>query len=233
MIVCSRCGYENQLGHIFCTHCRTRLDFDHVSDQELVRTKKVGGRKWLRIMLIVALLVVVAIGLALWPLPIEAKRGTSADLQQARRKMALMERSDAFPSQVFTESELNACLAAAMEIKRKSGAFRMRSVQVDVKPNAILLSVAATWEPIAAGGVRIGTLDVTYGITGVPEITPAGFHFAVSRGMIGHLPSPGPLGIMIAPQIKAHFKGLRQDYPVVGAIKRFELEDGKIIVFSR
>lgn len=233
MIICSRCGYENQLGHIFCTRCRAKLDFDHVSDRDLARTQKAGGRKSLRIMLVVFLLIVAAIGLALWPLPVETRRGTSVDLQQARRKMAVMERGVVYPPQVFTESELNACLVAAMEIKRKSGAFRIRSVQVAVKPNAILLSVTAAWEPIAVGDVRNGLLDITYGITGVPEMTPAGFHFAVSRGMIGHLPLPGPLGLMIAPQIKTHFKGLKQDYPVIDAIKRFELEDGKITVFSK
>lgn len=232
MIVCSRCGYENQLGHIFCTRCRAKLDFDHVSKRDLTRTKKSGGRKWLRIMLIVDLLIVVAIGLALWPLPVKARGGTSADLQQARRKMALMERVGACPPQVFSESEVNACLAAAIDINRKSGAFRMRSIKVAVKPNAILLSVAADWEPMM-GGVRIGPLAVSYGMTGVPEMTPGGFHFAVSRGMMGHLPLPGPLGLMIAPQIRAHFKGLKQDYPVINTIKRFELEEGKITVFSK
>ena len=232
MIVCAKCGYENQLGHIFCTRCRARLDLDHVSDRDLARSKKAGGGKWLRIMLVVTLLIVAALSLVLWPLPVETKWEMSADLQQARRKMALMERGGAYPPQVFSEVELNACLAAAMEIKR-SGAFRIRTVQVEVKPNAILLSVAAAWKPIAARGVRIGSLDITYRITGVPEITSTGFHFAVSRSMIGHFPVPGSLGLMLAPQIKTHFKGLSKDYPAVGTIKRFDLEDGKITVFSR
>lgn len=232
MILCSKCGFENQLGHIFCTRCRARLDLRHVSEQDLVNTKKPGGRKWFRIMLALDFLIVVAIALAFYPLPIEVRRGTtSVDLQQARRKLAMMEKGIPMSAQVFTESEVNACLAVDLEARRKTDAFELRSVHVKLKPNAVVLSATATWAPTLAGGVRIGPFDITYGMTGVPEIGDEGFHFAVSGGMIGHLPLPGPLSLVVAPQIKAYFRSLRRNYPVMGAVQRFELEEGKVTVF--
>jgi len=94
-----------------------------------------------------------------------------------------------------------------------------------------VLLVVASWEPLSEGGVRLGPFPLTYGITGVPEIGNKGFHFAVSRSMIGHLPLPGPWGLMLVPQIKAYFKRVRQDYPVVNAIRRLELENGKITMY--
>lgn len=159
MIICARCGYENQLGHIFCTRCRARLDFNKLSEQELLKSKKFFGRKWLRIiMLVMGFLIAVAIVLAFWPLPIEAKRGTSVDLQQARRKIAIMEQGGVVSPQIFSESELNACLTATLEARRRSRALELRLVQVHVQPNAVVLSAVLLWKPLSAGGSQAGTI---------------------------------------------------------------------------
>jgi len=232
VIICSRCGYENQLGHIFCTRCRTKLNFKKLSEQELLKPKKSFGRKWRHIMLAVVFMIVAATVLACWPLPIAAKRGTSVDWQQARRKIALIEQGGIVSPQIFSESELNACLAA-LETRWRSGTFELRSVHVKLKPNAVVLFVVASWEPLLAGGIRLGPFQITHRIIGVPEIGATGFHFAVSRSMIGHLPLPGPLGLMLVPQIKAYFRMVRHNYPVVDALKRLEMANGKIIVYLR
>lgn len=233
MIVCSKCGYENQLGHIFCTHCRAKLDFNGLSEKELIKSKKSSGRKGLRVMLFLVLLIVMAMALALWPLPVQMKRGTLVDLQQARRKIALMKQCGNIPPQVFSESELNACLAATLKTHRRPDTFLIQSIRMKVKPNAVVLSVMSLWRPRSAGGVRMGPFQITYGIIGVPEIGDRGFHFAVSRSMIGHLPLPGPLGLMLAPRIKTYFRELRQDHPIVDAFRQLELENGKITVYLR
>ncbi len=231
MIVCPKCGFDNQLGHIFCTQCRAKLDLRRVSEQDFLKDRGPGNRKSFRIMLAIAFLIIVALALVCFPAAVLQGSVTKGDLQQARRKIALLEKGGGVPPQVFTESEVNACLAADLNTRRKSGAFQLQSVRVQLKPNAVVLSVAATLSPVLAGGVKLGSFDLTYGMTGVPKIGEAGSSFSVSRGMIGHLPLPGPLALMLAPQITAYFKGLRWNYPVIGVIQRFELEDGKVTVF--
>lgn len=190
-----------------------------------------AGRKWRRLLLAFVLLLGVALGLVIYPLSIETRPWTKADLQQARRKLALLEKGTPLPPQVFSESEVNACLAADLNATRKSGAFKLKTIRVQLKPDATVLVVTATWAPTLAGGVRPGSFDIVYGITGVPEIGADGFRFAVSRGMIGHLPLPGPLALALAPQVKAYFRALRQNYPALGAVRRLELEEGKVTVF--
>jgi hypothetical protein len=231
MIICSKCGFENQLGHIFCSRCRTRLDLRQVADRDLSENNKPRGRKWLRIMLFFEFLIVVAIAMAFYPLSTPVRRGTPADLQQARRKLAMMESGAPMSSHVFTEAEVNAGLAVNLNGKRNADTYEIRSVQATLKPNAVVLAVTASWSPVLPNGVKGGQYDITYDITGVPALGADGFRFQVSRGMIGHLPLPGPVSLAFAPQVKAYFKGLRLNYPMLDAVQRFELEEGRIILF--
>ncbi len=230
MIVCPKCGFDNELGHIFCTQCRSKLDLSQISERDIAQAVDPGNRKLFRVMLVMIVLISAALALACFPVATAHDGLNNADLRQARRKIALLEKgADALP-QVFTESELNACLAVDLNSRQQSGMCQLQSVRVQLKPHAVVLAVAATFNPVLLGGVKMGSFNVTYGITGVPKIGQDGCSFSVARGMIGHLPLPGPLVLMIAPQVATYFKGLRRNYPLIGGIRRFELEDGKVSI---
>ncbi len=231
MLICSRCGHKNQLGHIFCSRCYTKLDLSRLSDPQLLKERTANTRQWLRLILIIAGLLTLMLVLALWSLPMMPQRTSSADLQQAHRKIALLERGGAVLPMVFSEAEVNACLARALQAQRKTRGASLRSVQAQLKPNAIVLSMVTTRKLPAAAGGRPKQLDISYAVTGVPEIGPEGFRFIVYRGMIGHLPLPGPFGRVLIWSAKDYFRSLRQNYPLLSDFKRLELEQGKITVY--
>ena len=231
MIICAQCGFENQVGHIFCSQCRTKLDLSRMSEDDIMNIKVPAGRKWRRIALALLLLLGVALVLACIPSTLETGLGTKAELQQARRKLALLEKGVAPLPQCFTEAEVNACLAANLGAQHQSGAVKLRSIRVQLKPSAVIVLARTTWDPPLAGGVKMGSIAITYGITGVPEFGEQGFRFTISRGRLGYLPLPGPWSLVMTPLVKAHFSGLRQNYPALGAVRRLELEDGKITLF--
>lgn len=233
MIVCPQCGFDNQLGHIFCVRCRAKLDLRRIADQGLRQERPAGGPRIKRIVLALGVLAVVALGLALIPSAPDAVSWTKGDLQQARRKLDLMQQDRTAPPQVFTEAELNACLAADLKLKKKRPGETLtpRDIRLRLKPNAAVVAVRAGWEPALPGGVKLGAVDITYGMTGVPRIGQDGFEFAVSRGRIGQLPLPGPLLPAVAPRLVGCFAELRRNYPVLGAVNRVELEEGKVTVF--
>ncbi len=232
MIVCSQCGFENQVGHIFCSQCRAKLDLRQLSEQDMLKMKTPPGRKWRRVALALLGLLGVALVLACIPSTLATALGDKVELQQARRKLALLEKGTAAPPQCFTEAEVNACLAADLKSLRQSGAFKLSSLRVQLKPSAVIVWARMTWDPPPAEGIKMGSLAATYGITGVPLFGEQGFRFIVARGRLGHLPLPGPLSCVTEPLIKAHFSGLRQNYPALGAVRRLELEDGKITLFA-
>jgi hypothetical protein len=160
------------------------------------------------------------------------RRWGKADLQQARRKLAALEKGSPAPPQIFSEAEVNACLAADLNARLKVGTFKLQAIHVQLKPNAVVISALANCEPTLPGGLKPGSLDFSYRVTGVPQMGADGFSFEIARGMIGHLPLPGSLARAILPQLQAHFKELGRNYPAINAIKRLELADGQITVSS-
>ncbi len=231
MIVCPRCGFDNQLGHLFCSRCRARLDLRRVADRNLREAPDRRSRKAVRITLFLLLLAAVALALALLPDAPPAAVFTRGDLQQARRKLALLEKGALAPPQGFTEAEVNACLMADLSAAQQPGAFQLQSVQARLKPNAVVLSARAAWSPVLAGGVRAGSLDISYVITAAPRVGEQGLEFQVLRGRVGRLPLPGPLVWVAAPDLRAYFRGLRRNYPALGAVKRLALEEGKATLY--
>ena len=230
MIICAQCGHANRLGHIFCTNCRSRLNLNQISEEDLSAASPAGGRRRWRLGLLLVAALILAAGLAFWPWPLVAERGTGADQQQARRKIAQLEQGTRGRPQVFSEAELNASLAAALPRLRQRETFRVSAVQVQIRPNALVLAVSAIWRPAWIGDRP--PLRMTYAITGIPQWEQAGRRFVVQRGMLGHLFLPGPMGLLIAPIIKRCFQELQSAYPAAHTIRHLELEGGRLTVYG-
>jgi len=238
MIKCAKCGRENQLGHIFCIWCSAKLEFGDVTDKELLRSRRSGRSRFKLTVLFLVIFCAAAAALSLWPASLEGERGTAADFQRAHRKITLMKKSGSVVPQTFSEREVNAYLSVVLMGMKKSirsGVLssRVRSVQVSLKPDAIRLSVAETWGPVAPGAHKLGPLEVSYGLTGVPEVDEEGFHFSVRGGKVGHLPLPWPLGYLVLPRARAFFSRMRSEHAFLNQISSIALGEGKVIVLMK
>lgn len=234
MIKCSKCGFENKLGHLYCVQCRKKLDYNQVPEKDLVDVRPASGRAMKIVVLLFLAMVVLTIGLALWPERAQVQMGTKDDFNQARRKIALIERGVSSAPQVFTEKEINVCLAFILQgVKKSEGSLwipQVQSVAATVRPNAVIIAVNGSWGPVALGSVNLGPLPMSYQVSGMPGKDAGVFSFMIQSGKFGHLPLPGPAGRLLVAPLLSVFQGLYKEQAFLNKLNGFELDKGQITV---
>lgn len=244
MIRCPQCGYENALGHIFCIQCRSKLDIQALDHKAWKgpESESESGQGWRLVWLVLFAGIVAGATLALWPAPLEGRKGTEADAQQARKKILLLEKGLSPASQVFTEREINAYLGSrllSVHLPQIQGVWTtvLQAAEVAIHPNAITLSTASVWGPVTVGSLKLGPWPVTSQITVVPErglrgLAPhsAGFQWTIKSGRIGHLPLPGPVSAPAIATLRPLWAASVRERVLLTAVTRLELEEGQVAV---
>jgi hypothetical protein len=253
MIRCPQCGYENALGHIFCVRCRSKLDL-RVLDNKAgsgLKFKPRSGRG--RRLVLSALFAGIAFSvvLALWPAPLEGRKGTVADAQQARRKILLLEKGLNPASQLFDEREINAyldfLLREAHPAQRPGQTSSSRipgartsmlpAVAAVIRPNAVTISTVSVWGPVTVGSLKLGPWRVTSRVMMVPERSPRGlaphsarFRWTIKKGWIGHLPLPGPMSVPATVLLRPLLAASSRERALLANVTHLELEEGQVAV---
>ncbi|MDD5678303.1 MAG: zinc ribbon domain-containing protein [Kiritimatiellae bacterium] len=244
MIRCPQCGYENAFGHIFCIQCRAKLDIQTLDSEALSEPKGNTGSGRGRRLLWLAIFagIVACMALVLWPAPLEGRKGTVADAQQARKKILLLEQGLSPASQLFAEREINAYIGLLLRnvnTTRTRGVWTtvLQAAEVAIRPNAITISTASVWGPVMIGSLKLGPWNVTSQIIVVPEHGPvkpathgAEFKWTIRSGRIGHLPLPGPVSVPATFALRELWTSSIRERVLLKAVTRLELEEGQITV---
>ena len=237
MIRCPQCGYANALGHIFCIKCRSKLDIQALDNKALNEPEfkpRIGrGRRLMWLVLFAG----IASGavLALWPMPLEGRKGTEADAQQARKKILLLGKGLSPASQLFTEREINAYLSLLLckvHAPRIQGVWTtvLQTVEVAIRPNAITISTVSVWGPVKIGFLKLGPWSVTGQVTVVPERGPRKFQWTIISGRIGHLPLPGPVSAPATVALRPLLDESFRERALLTNVTRLDLEEGQVTV---
>jgi hypothetical protein len=163
MIECPKCGYDNDLGRIFCAKCGDKLEISRVKAPSRIRHRGRGkgatsmqttlmlmGGNFVRIIVlacIAALLTAIAL-----PPKFERLDITEADLASFQEKKTQV--SDAVDNQqevkmMFTESEVNASMADSVkETTKKAQSNRpvLDSVYIQFREGDALLTAQNKWK---------------------------------------------------------------------------------------
>jgi len=237
MIRCPQCGHENALGHIFCIQCRSKLDIQALEKEAWNNPgpKPERGHGWRLVWLVLFASIVAGAALALWPAPLEGRKGTEADAQQARKKILLLEKGLSPASQMFNEHEINAYIGLLLRNinrPRTQGIWItvLQAAEVTIRPNAITISTASVWGPVTVGSLKLGPWNVTSQVTVVPERGPSGFQWAIKGGRIGHLPLPGPMSAPATFALRKLLTSSVRERILLKAVTRLELEEGQVAV---
>jgi hypothetical protein len=237
MIRCPQCGYANALGHIFCIQCRSKLDIQALDDKTWNEPESNPRSRRGRRLVLLVLFAGIASGaaLALWPMPLEGRKGTEADAQQARRKILLLEKGLSPASQLFNEREINAYLGLLLRnahSPRVQGVWTtlLQAVEVAIRPNAITIATASMWGPVTVGSLKLGPWNVTSQLTVVPERGPRGFQWTIRSGRIGHLPLPGPVSAPATAALRPLLGPSFRERALLTNVTYLELEEGQIAV---
>lgn len=210
------------MGRVFCAACGARLDLAHVSRGDMAER---GPRwRWLRrtLGILVAVGVVAAGALALWPAGGEiGVRGVRGDVRRVRENLGTLSvlRSGRSLGCEFLEKDINAFLYFTKLRKMKLLAF-----SVDVTPGRVHVRVIRRLGPWQAGPVRLAprlSVDLI--------CEPADGRLAARGASVGRLPLCGPAKI---PAVK-WVHGLvsdEQEWQILKSLSEVRAEDGRIAV---
>lgn len=194
MLQCDKCGYDNELGRIFCHSCGTRLDLSKVkppTEAEKMRRKiKQGASRTVRIVIDLVLVGAVALLILLICMAPEVKpvEPTDAEVQLIEKKRQLLETfslSRKPGTMAITEAELNAYLNK-FEDKKPEGQG------IEVTPVLLRITLKQDAAKIEFIGMIhfFGWFDkkIYFGYDGVPKLEKDKFVFTPTGGQIGKLP---------------------------------------------
>jgi hypothetical protein len=220
MIVCGKCGNQNQLGRVFCGSCGAKLDTNAVTSHAVTEMVKQNFiQKYWKIMVIsLVAVILILVGLSFWPKsgPI-GDAGKPAGIQRTKALLdaARMAKAGTKVGPVFKEAELNAYLAV------KAKEWGVKSISVDLKPHDMHVRMI---KPLF-GSVKL------FGMIIEPTIS-YDVHFGSSQQYVfprsaskGHLPMMNKRGIagkitsLVASQ--KEWEGLRKTTDV-------KIEEGQI-----
>jgi len=194
MVVCQKCGYDNELGRIFCHSCGTKLNLSEIKSVsqggKSLAKKKAGSWKpvWRTIEVLILLAVIAAVFLAMQvpsarPISTSSEDLTSSDKKRFELDDAVARKTPA--TIAVSEGQLNSFLGTA-------GFQASQSTGLTVIPTKLQLELGdGVVTAVFVGKIHFGgsvekQLYLSY--TGVPTIEGGRFVFKPVGGSFGALP---------------------------------------------
>lgn len=194
MLNCTKCGYDNELGRIFCHSCGAKLDLSGIKSPSQggakLKKKSDAGSKLLgRVIAIVILVALIAaIFLAAQVPSVRPVSTTNHDLLSADKKRFDLDQISArtTPQQIsITEAELNAFIDT-LGFKKSDGKGLL------VTPTNLQIELGdGVAKAIFLGKLSVGSLfekRLYLSLTGTPVIEDSHFVFKPVSGAVGALP---------------------------------------------
>ena len=197
MLTCPKCGYDNELGRIFCHQCGTKLDLDQIKPpsrggKPLQQKRSMGLGKaisWLVRLVIFGGLILVLFLIAQVPQLTELKT-TPHDLESFGRKRANLETAVATrkPAAVsLSSAELNAFLGKPEFEDAQGSGIKVQpvTIQVDLEDGRFTAHFIGK---IKAGASFEKAIALSY--TAVPKLDGGRLTFEPVAAQIGKLTVP-------------------------------------------
>jgi hypothetical protein len=195
MIVCTKCGYDNELGRIFCHSCGAKLDLTEIKSpsqggKSLVKKAKGGPRKIVSQMVSIGVLAIVVVVLFLaFQVPnIRPISMSSEDLGMADRKRAALDdlAAQKSPSAItVTEGELNAFIQGVGFQSGPGSGLEVVPTKLQLELGDGVVTAVFLGKLHIAGSVE---KQIYLSYTGVPTIEDGRFVFKPTAGALGALP---------------------------------------------
>jgi hypothetical protein len=201
MIACSKCGYDNELGRIFCHSCGAKLDLSEIKStsqggKSLTKKSRTGaGKVFSRVVFIAILAIVVVVVFLAFQVPnIRPISTTSDDLMMSDRKRTALDELAAqkVPNAItVTEGELNAFIQGVGFQNGQGSGLEVVPTKLQIELGDGVVTAIFLGKLHIAGSVE---KQIYLSYTGVPTIEHGQFVFKPTAGSFGALPlSPGIL----------------------------------------
>jgi|YelNatPaOPRAMG01_1025707.scaffolds.fasta_scaffold01435_6 hypothetical protein len=191
MLPCQKCGYDNELGRIFCHNCGAKLDLDAMKPPKVKKTPGASPWRWVRrgIDVVVTVLVVWGFYLA-WQVrevPAAASNvATVAGQVDAKRMDLEMAIASQTPKTVvLTEAEVNAFFAGLRFEKGTGQGLELAPVAIHATLGKGVMTI------VLVDNLRLGTTfnkKLQFTFVGKPTLRDGRFQFDLYGGWVGRLP---------------------------------------------
>jgi hypothetical protein len=195
MIACSKCGYDNELGRIFCHSCGAKLNLTEIKavsqgGKSLVKRSKDGSGKIIsRVVSIAILAVVVGVLFLAFQVPnIRPISTSSEDLVLSDKKRAALDELAAqkVPNAItVTEGELNAFIQGVGFQNSQGSGLAVVPIKLQIELGDGVVTAVFLGKLHIAGSVE---KQIYLSYTGVPTIEDGHFVFKPTAGALGALP---------------------------------------------
>jgi len=239
MLPCPQCGYDNELGRIFCHRCGQKLDLDAIKPpsrggKPLRPKNKISVAQWIRrvveLLLLGAILYMVFLMVQVAPAPPLPSSSEAAAAEQKWRAVEKLVSGRTAGSVEISAAEAQAYFGALPMPKSDSrwGLVPDR-VWVRLAADSVELNMLAT---LRLGGALERKLWLTY--SGVPTTTQQGqFLFEVRGGTVGGLNWPVGLVNFLGWHREAFakvFQPLVIERQVLGQVTRFDVRVDRVVL---
>jgi len=195
MIACSKCGYDNELGRIFCHSCGAKLDLADIKapsqgGKSMIKKTKGGPGKIVSRVLTIAILAVVIVILFLaFQVPNLRPISTSSDdLVQSDKKRAAMDDLvvQKQPNTItISEGELNSFIQTLGFENGAAGTLEIVPTKLQLELGDGVVTAVFLGKLHIAGSVE---KQIYLSYTGVPTIEDGHFVFKPTGGAVGSFP---------------------------------------------
>ncbi len=224
MIICPKCGAENQLGRVFCGGCSSKLDLDSISRQNISDMTKVSwiSQNWKMFLVIPLVLLVVILGLAFWPSVDEiGQKGTpggSKRVENALRMLGNLRVGQVYPLQEMREQDVNGYIEYA---KKEFGATFLR---VQLLPGVTVVKLV---KPLFKD-IKIGSRLFSPKLSFTVYYMPISGKLVSRKATMGHLPL-GPLK-GLANGVIAGYVASASELLVLNGATEIKIDQGKVAI---
>ena len=196
MLQCPKCGFNNELGRIFCHQCGNKLDIDKIKPASegarMRRRVAIGAGRFFGIVIELVIAGALLMGIVLMCIVPDVRpvTPTNADLIAADTKRMDLDQlvSRRKPGKIeITEGEVNAFFHSLSFDKPKATGVELvpLTLRADFRDGSVVVSFL--------GELHFGQLvtkRVYLSMSGTPTITKGGFDLTPTAGRIGSLPLP-------------------------------------------
>jgi hypothetical protein len=209
MVLCPKCGFDNQLGRMFCHKCGVKLELNDVRPPRSKGRARWGRQGWsadrviglaIRLLILAVAVFVIVLALQVPPAPeIKPTDKDSLGIGRKRRELERMIQQKKAGTIALSEAEINSCIGQIIsEPNNRSLGIEPTTLKIELGDGDVTV--------VMIGKIRFGESfekRVALRYMGVPTIEENRFVFKPTGGNIGRL--------AIHPKI-LHFTGLLDRY---------------------
>ncbi|MEI6515650.1 MAG: zinc ribbon domain-containing protein [bacterium] len=222
-IECSQCGYQNELGRMFCGGCGQKIDMNATSMQDLGDRVEFDYGKFVRrlVTTLVLLLVIVPVGLAFWTVKTPVVFSDAAGAVQVPIKARAIRQALSYNRAIvsdLSEGELNGFLS------ERARSRKLGTLAIDLKTGTFELYSSTVWCPLTNVSFLASVkLPVSLGLCGSFKNGV----MTVEQARVGHLPIPGTAKGLVTGYFASLFKDILGEQRIISALRTVEIDDTK------